>query len=77
MKMPTIKFKLPKIKIYGIDVIKNFLFFFFYIILSIAIIVFILAPSVKIFKKTKQQYFQTKTQFELIQQQYRYPFVPV
>ena len=71
MKMPTIKFKLPKIKIYGIDVIKNFLFFFFYIVLSIAIIVFILAPSVKIFKKTKQQYFQTKTQFELIQQQYQ------
>ena len=41
MKMPTInikKFKIPKVRIYGIDVIKNFLFFFFYIIITILII---------------------------------------
>ena len=71
MKMPTIKIKIPKIKIYGIDVIKNFLFFFFYIILILFIIATILAPSVKIFKKTKQEYFQTNNEFENTKQQYQ------
>ena len=74
MKMPTIslkKLKLPKIKVYGIDIIKNFLFFFFYIILSLIIIAAILAPSVKLFKKTKKEYYFTKNQFETIQKQYQ------
>ena len=74
MKMPTInlkKLKLPKIKVYGIDVIKNFLFFFFYIILILVIIATILAPSVKLFKKTKKEYFLAKNQFETIQKQYQ------
>ena len=73
MKMPTIKlkFKIPKIKVYGIDVIKNFLFFAFYIILTIIIIATILAPSVKTFKQAKQEYFQTKNQLDLTTEQYQ------
>ena len=74
MKMPTInikKFKLPKVKVYGIDVIKNFLFFFFYVILTLIIIATILAPSVKLFKRTKKEYFIAKNQFEIVQKQYQ------
>jgi len=73
MKMPTIKLsslKLPKIKIYGIDVIKNFLFFTFYIILTLFIIATILKPSVQIFKQTKTKYFNTKNQLETTKSQY-------
>lgn len=71
MKLPTIKFKIPKIKIYGIDVVKNSLFFFFYIILSLLIIAFILAPSVKLFKKAKAQYFQAQSQFDKTKEEYQ------
>ena len=71
MKLPSIKFKIPKIKIYGIDVIKNSLFFFFYIVFTLLIIAFILAPSVKLFKKAKNQYFQTKNQFDQTQEKYK------
>ncbi len=77
MKMPSINiknFKIPKIKVYGIDVIKNFLFFFFYIILTLFIIATILAPSVKLFKKTKNYYFQIKENFETTQKEYQQLF---
>jgi len=71
MKMPTIKLpKIPKIKIYGIDVIKNSLFFVFYIIFTLFIIAAILAPSVRIFKQTKNIYFNTKNEFEITKTQY-------
>jgi len=73
MKMPTIKLpkiKIPKIKVYGIDVIKNASFFIIYIILILFIISTITAPSVKTFKKTKKEYFITKTQLEMIKSEY-------
>lgn len=75
--MPSINIKnlkIPKIKVYGIDVIKNFLFFFFYIILILFIIAAILAPSVKLFKKTKNYYFKIKENFEITQKEYQQLF---
>ena len=71
MKMPSIKFKLPKLKIYGIDVIKNALFFAFYILMTIFIVAFIIAPSVKTFKNSKSKYFLSKQEFEKTTQQYQ------
>ena len=71
MKMPSIKFKIPKIKIYGIDVIKNALFFAFYILMTLFIIAFIIAPSVRIFKNTKNNYYLTQQEFEKTTQKYQ------
>jgi len=73
MKLPSIKlkFKLPKLKIYGIDVIKNSFFFAFYILLTLFIIAFIIVPSVKLFKKTKNYYFLSEQQFENTKQNYQ------
>jgi len=71
MKIPKISFKIPKIKVYGIDVIKNALFFAFYIMLTLFIIAFIIAPSIKLFKKTKDNYFLTKSQFDATEEHYK------
>jgi len=73
MKIPKIsfKFQLPKIKVYGIDVIKNSLLFALYILLTLLIIAFIIAPSVKIFKKTKDSYFLTKQEFDATQKKFK------
>ncbi len=72
MKLPSIKIKLPKLKIYGIDVIKNALFFAFYISMTLFIIAFIIAPSVKIFKNAKNSYFLSKQEFDNTKQNYRH-----
>ena len=71
MKIPSIKFKLPKIKIYGIDVVKNALFFALSIILTLLIIAFIIAPSIKTFKYAKTQYFLTQQEFDKVKKQYK------
>ena len=71
MKLPSIKFKIPTLKIYGIDVIKNALFFAFYILMTLFIIAFIIAPSVKIFKKSKNDYFLSKEEFDKTKQNYQ------
>ena len=71
MKIPSIKLKLPKIKIYGIDVVKNALFFAFSIILTLLIIAFIIAPSIKTFKYAKTQYYMTQQDFNNVQKQYK------
>jgi len=73
MKLPSIKFKfkLPKVKVYGIDVIKNALFFTFYIFLTLFIIAFIIAPSVRTFKNTKNDYFSSQEEFDKTKQHYQ------
>jgi len=70
MKIKLSKVKIPKIYIYGIDVIKNFLFFTFYIIITLIAIAFIIAPSIKIFKKHQSYYFETKQTYLLAKSQY-------
>jgi hypothetical protein len=65
MKLPKINFnfKIPKVKIYGIDVIKNFLFFTLFIFLTLLSIGLIIAPSIKTFKKYQSKYYETKSKF--------------
>jgi HAMP domain-containing protein len=71
MKAPKISFKLPKVKIYGIDVIKNFLFFTLFIIITLLFIAFIISPAINNFKKAKQEYYQTKYNLEVTTNEYK------
>ncbi len=64
------KIKIPRVYIYGIDVIKNFLFFTLYIIITLITIAFIIAPSIKTFKKNQALYFETKQNYLYIKTQY-------
>jgi uncharacterized membrane protein YhiD involved in acid resistance len=70
MKIKLPKLKIPKVYIYGIDVIKNFIFFTLYIILTLLAIAFIITPAVKLFKKTQKEYYITKAEFEKHQNTY-------
>jgi hypothetical protein len=72
MKLPKLSFsfKIPKIKIYGIDIIKNLLFFTFFIILTLFSIGLIIAPSIKIFKKYQTKYYKTKSDFDFLKKHY-------
>jgi len=71
MKIPKISIKIPKIKIYGIDVIKNFLFFTLFIIITLAIIAFLISPAIHSFKKAKKEYYQTKYNLEVTTNEYK------
>jgi uncharacterized protein YeeX (DUF496 family) len=71
MKMPKISFKIPKIKIYGIDVIKNFMFFTLFIILTLLIIAFVISPAINSFKSSKAVYYQKKYDFEVTTKIYK------
>ena len=75
MKKPNIKInlkniKIPQIKIYGIDVIKNFLFFTLFIFLTLFSIGLIIAPSIKLFKKNQIEYYKTKNDLKNIKRKY-------
>ena len=71
MNLPKISFKLPKVKIYGIDVIKNFLFFTLFIVLTLVFIAFIISPAVHSFKKSKTKYYKTKYSLEMTTKEYK------
>jgi len=71
MKLPKISLKIPKIKIYGIDVIKNFLFFTLFIILTLLVIAFIISPAIHKFKSSKALYYQKKYDFEVTTKIYK------
>jgi hypothetical protein len=71
MKMPKISFKLPKVKIYGIDVIKNFLFFTLFIVLTLVFIAFIISPAIHAFKKSKTKYYKAKYSLEITTNEYK------
>jgi hypothetical protein len=68
IKMPQLK--IPKIKIYGIDVIKNFLFFTLFIIITLMAIAFVIAPSIRYFKKNQNIYYKTKTEYLSTKKEY-------
>jgi len=65
------KFTIPKIKVYGIDIIKNLLFFILFIILTMLFIVFLISPSILKFKTAKSQYYETKYSLENLTQTYK------
>ena len=71
MKLKS-KIKLPKIKIYGIDVIKNLLFFTLFIILTLLAIAFIIAPSIRYFKKEQNNFYKTKQEYLKIKKEYEF-----
>ncbi|WP_457565101.1 hypothetical protein [Caminibacter sp.] len=70
LKINIPKFKIPKIKIYGIDVIKNFLFFTLFIIITLIAIAFIIAPSIRYFKKHQKTYYETRNGYLQVKKEY-------
>jgi hypothetical protein len=72
MKIPKINFsfKIPKITIYGIDVIKNFLFFTLFIFLTLLSIGLIIAPAIRTFKKNQNEYYKIKSEFDILKNHY-------
>jgi hypothetical protein len=73
MKLPKFNLKInkiPEVKIYGIDVIKNFIFFTLFIILTLVTIAFVIAPSIRIFKKYQEKYYKAKTNFNLLDKEF-------
>jgi hypothetical protein len=71
LKMPKFSLKLPKIKIYGIDVVKNFLFFTLFIVITLFFIGLIISPTISTFKKAKNQYYKTKYHYDVVTKEYK------
>jgi hypothetical protein len=71
MKMPKFSLKLPKVKVYGIDIIKNFLFFTLFIVLTLLFIAFIISPAIHQFKKSQTDYYQTKYTLDITTNEYK------
>ena len=63
--------KIPKITIYGIDIIKNFLFFTMFIIITLLVIAFILSPAINGFKQAQKEYYETKYKLEITTNEYK------
>lgn len=63
--------KIPKITIYGIDIIKNFIFFTVFIIITLLVIAFIISPTINNFKSAKKEYFKTKSKLEITTNEYK------
>jgi hypothetical protein len=70
--MKKIEFKLPKVTINGIDVIKNALFFVSFLLLTLIFIIVIIAPTIKKFKKTKNIYYEKKFEYESTLKKYKH-----
>jgi len=69
IKLPSLK--LPKVYVYGIDVIKNFLFFVLFLFITFFSIVLIIAPAVKKFKQHQKEYYETKHKYEIVLNNYK------
>ena len=63
--------KIPKIVIYGIDVVKNSIFFISFIIITTLIVSFIISPAINDFKQTKKEYYETKYKLEVTTNEYK------
>jgi len=70
IKVKINNIKIPQVKIYGIDVIKNFLFFTLFIVLTLLCIAFIIAPSIQVFKQNQSNYYDKKSVFQDVKNQY-------
>jgi len=60
LKIPRI----PKIEMFGIDIIKNMLFFTLFVVIFLFLLAVIVAPSIKKFKETKKEYFSSKMKYD-------------
>jgi len=56
--------KIPKVEMFGIDIIKNMLFFTLFVVIFLFLLAVIVAPSIKKFKETKKEYFITKMKYD-------------
>ena len=52
--------KIPKIEMFGIDIIKNMLFFTLFVVIFLFLLAVIVAPSIKNLKKQKKSIFLQK-----------------
>ena len=46
--------KIPKVEMFGIDIVKNFLLFFLFFVIFILLLVVLVAPTIKKFKGTSK-----------------------
>jgi len=60
MKLP----KIPKVEMFGIDIVKNFLLFVLFFVIFITLLVILVAPTIKKFKEIKAQYYKTKIELQ-------------
>ena len=51
--------KIPKIVLFGIDIVKNMAFFILFIVIFLSLLGIVVAPTIKRFKTSKNDYFQT------------------
>jgi hypothetical protein len=58
----NIKIKLPKVTLFGIDVIKNILLFSLFIVVFLFLLAVLVAPSIRYFKTQKIQYSQLRVE---------------
>jgi len=59
--------KIPKVEMFGIDIVKNFLLFFLFFVIFILLLVVLVAPTIKKFKEIKQNYYTTKVKADNLQ----------
>ena len=59
--------KIPKVEMFGIDIVKNFLLFFLFFVIFILLLVVLVAPTIKKFKEIKYNYYTTKTKIDNLQ----------
>jgi len=58
------KFAIPRIEVFGIDVIKNMFLFVLFVFMFLLTLGIMVAPSVKKFKKVKKEYYITKMKLD-------------
>lgn len=63
LKLP----KLPRVEMFGIDIVKNFLLFLLFFIIFMFLLIFLIAPTIKKFKEIKKDYYTTKIKADKIQ----------
>ena len=56
--------KIPKVELFGIDIIKNMMFFTLFVFIFLLLLAISVAPSIKKFKKEKVIYYNTKVKLD-------------
>jgi hypothetical protein len=64
LKLPQIK--IPKVEMFGINIVKNFLLFLLFFIIFMILLIFLVTPTIKKFKETKKEYYIEKIKSEKI-----------
>jgi len=63
LKLP----KIPKVEMFGIDIIKNMLFFTLFVVVFLILLGILVAPSIKMFKKEKRDYYTVKLEADKVE----------